>query len=59
MSEKGMKNGIKGYMGKKEHNNVESNTANRTYSSKRISRGLLQGCERMYEEWSIDKERVW
>ena len=28
-----MKNGMKGYMGKKEHNNVKSNPANRTYSS--------------------------
>lgn len=50
---------MKGYMGKKEHNNVESNPANRTYNSEWISRGILPGCERMYEEWSFDKERVW
>lgn len=58
-SEKGMKNGMKGYMGKKEYNNVESNPANRAYNSEWISRGLLPGRERMYEEWSFDKERVW
>lgn len=32
-----MKNGMKGYMGKKELNNVESNTVNRTYSGEWIS----------------------
>jgi hypothetical protein len=54
-----MKKGMKVYMGKKERNNVESNPANSTYSGKWISGGLLQGRERMHEEWSFNKERIW
>ena len=50
---------MKGYMGKKEYYNVESNPTNRAYSSEWTSRGLLQGCERMYEEWSFKKEVLW
>jgi hypothetical protein len=32
-----MQQGTKGYMGKKEYNNAESNTTNSTYSGKQFS----------------------